>query len=309
MLIVLSCLFLFAGCKMKQPGSVIPEDEMENLLYDYHIAKSMGDNLPYNEGYKKKLFLDFVFQKYGTTEARFDSSLVWYTRNTEMLSDIYERVNKRLKAEQGKIATLISKRDNKPKTSKPGDSIDVWAWQRFHRLSGSPLTNKLTFTLPSDTNFQARDTLVWTANYHFLPADPDTAYAVLMEMRIEYENDTVNSLKRIFQSGLHSIQLQADSTKDAKDIRDIKGFIYYPLTADRQSSLLVNGISLYRYHSKDSVSLEPTDSIARPDSVPEPVAPVRDAIPGELSPRRLRPSNDIRPVLIESVLDTIRLVE
>ena len=34
-----------AGCKVKRPDDVISESKMENLLYDYHLAKSMGDNL------------------------------------------------------------------------------------------------------------------------------------------------------------------------------------------------------------------------------------------------------------------------
>ena len=55
-----------AGCKVKRPDDVISESKMENLLYDYHLAKSMGDNLPYNENYKKTLYLDAVFKKYGT---------------------------------------------------------------------------------------------------------------------------------------------------------------------------------------------------------------------------------------------------
>ena len=66
-----------AGCKVKRPDDVISESKMENLLYDYHLAKSMGDNLPYSENYKKALYLDAVFKKYGTTEATFDSSLVY----------------------------------------------------------------------------------------------------------------------------------------------------------------------------------------------------------------------------------------
>ena len=37
-----------AGCKVKRPDDVISESKMENLLYDYHLAKSMGDNLPYS---------------------------------------------------------------------------------------------------------------------------------------------------------------------------------------------------------------------------------------------------------------------
>ena len=83
----LVCIVVFAvaGCKVKRPSGVIPESEMENLLYDYHLAKSMGDNLPYSENYKKALYLDAVFRKHGTTQAVFDSSMVWYTRNTEVL--------------------------------------------------------------------------------------------------------------------------------------------------------------------------------------------------------------------------------
>ena len=46
----LICMFVFAvaGCKVKRPSDVISESKMENLLYDYHVAKSMGDNLPYS---------------------------------------------------------------------------------------------------------------------------------------------------------------------------------------------------------------------------------------------------------------------
>ena len=41
----LICMFVFAvaGCKVKRPSDVISESKMENLLYDYHVAKSMGD--------------------------------------------------------------------------------------------------------------------------------------------------------------------------------------------------------------------------------------------------------------------------
>ena len=76
------CMLALAivGCKVKRPDDVISESKMENLLYDYHLAKSMGDNLPYSENYKKALYLDAVFKKYGTTEAVFDSSLVRYYR-------------------------------------------------------------------------------------------------------------------------------------------------------------------------------------------------------------------------------------
>ena len=95
-----------AGCKVKRPNDVIPESKMESLLYDYHLAKSMGDNLPYSENYKKALYIDAVFKKYGTTQAVFDSSMVWYTRNTEVLSKIYEKAPEILKVQGSVIGTL-----------------------------------------------------------------------------------------------------------------------------------------------------------------------------------------------------------
>ena len=149
-----------AGCKVKRPNDVIPESKMESLLYDYHLAKSMGDNLPYSENYKKALYIDAVFKKYGTTQAVFDSSMVWYTRNTEVLSKIYEKVKKRLKDQQDEVNHLIALRDKKPKMTEPGDSLDVWPWLRMIRLTGEMMNNRYSFVLPTDTNYKDRDTLV-----------------------------------------------------------------------------------------------------------------------------------------------------
>ena len=54
-----------AGCKVKRPNDVIPESKMESLLYDYHLAKSMGDNLPYSENYKKWNYAGCIRLIYG----------------------------------------------------------------------------------------------------------------------------------------------------------------------------------------------------------------------------------------------------
>lgn len=243
-------MILAASCKVKRPDEVLPESTMENLLYDYHIAKAMGDNLPYNENYKKVLYTDAVFKKHATTKAEFDSSMVWYTRNTEVLAKVYEKVSKKLKAKQNVINHLISIRDKKPMTSEPGDSIDVWAWQRMQRLTGMPMNNKLTFVLPSDSNFRERDTLVWKVRYRFIEDTPDSTLSALMAMQITYENDSIISeMKTITSSGVESIYLQSDTLGD---IKEIKGFIYYPREKTPRT-LITDQITLMRYHSTDSL--------------------------------------------------------
>src|SRR5574344_1295400 len=40
------------GCGKQIPDDVIDPSEMEDILYDYHLANVMGDELQYNEYYK-----------------------------------------------------------------------------------------------------------------------------------------------------------------------------------------------------------------------------------------------------------------
>ena len=294
---ILCLLIIFAtGCKVKRPSEVLPESTMENLLYDYHIAKAMGDNLPYNENYKKVLYTDAVFNKYGTTKAVFDSSMVWYTRNMEVLAKIYEKVSKRLKTQQNAINQLIAIRDKKPMTSAPGDSIDVWIWQHIYQLTGMPLDNKITFTLPSDTNFHDRDTLRWSVRFRFHNGAPDSIHAPLMAMQVLYEkNDSViSAIRKVQDTGVETLTLFADTLGEIKEIR---GFIYYPQQETPQP-LLADRISLMRYHATDSLVIAPKDSLQqatdslRKDSIgkPEKLKPLEiQEQENTTTPRTIRP--------------------
>lgn len=256
---VILLAFCLTACQVKRPKTVLPDAKMENVLYDYHIAKAMGEEVPYNEAYKRVLYIESVFKKYGITQADFDSSMVWYARNPETLTKIYEKVNLRLKAERDGINHLIALRDNKPKESLPGDSIDVWIWQHIYQLTGMPLDNKLTFTLPSDTNFYDRDTLRWSVRFRFHNGVPDSVHAPLMAMQIIYEkNDSViSAIQKVKNSGVETISLSADTLGKIKEVR---GFIYYPTQTSPQP-LLADRISLIRYHATDSLVIAPKDSL------------------------------------------------
>ena len=287
------CLLIWTvvGCEVKKPDDVISESQMEALLYDYHMAQSLGENLPYTENYKKAIYTQAVFRKHNTTEAAFDSSMVWYTRNTEILSKIYERVSKRLKAEQNTINHLIAVRDKKPQMTAPGDSINIWAGFRMAQLTGLPLNDKLIFKLPADTNFKKRDTLLWEVRYRFLEGKPDTMHVAVMAMQIVYENDSIISrTKKVRHSGVEQIRLQSDTLGMIKEVR---GFIYYP-ASKKPKTLLADKISLMRYRCTDTLSVAVRDSL-RNDSISKIKAdslkkkPTTDSVILPTPQQRLRP--------------------
>lgn len=288
----LAILLFLSGCKVQRPKGILPEGKMEEILYDYHIAKAMGENLASSDNYKRALYAEYVFQKHGTTEAAFDSSLVWYTRNTEVLSKMYDRVNKRLTAQQDIINNLVAIRDNKPKTSLPGDSIDVWLSKRLYYLTGYPLNNRMTFSLPSDTNFKERDSISWSVRYRFMDEERDTLASAIMALQVVYSNDSILSrTERVDRSGMNEIGLQSDTLGGIKEIR---GFIYYQGREPYTTHLLADSIVLMRYHATDSIPVNQEEEPVIETPVQE--EPVREVAPSaadtiqiqRLSPEEMR---------------------
>lgn len=289
-------VFCLAACQVKRPGTVLPDAKMEAVLYDFHIAKAMGEELPYNEGYKRVLYIESVYRKHGIDQAVFDSSMVWFARHPDVLAKIYEKVNKRLKAERDEINYLVALRDNLPKESLPGDSVDVWIWQRIHCLTGMPLNNKLTFTLPADTNFKERDTLVWNVRFHFPAGVPDTLSMPLMAMQILYAKDTLSSMLKVEKAGTEKLALAADTLGPIKEIR---GFIYCPVQ-EKGQTVLTDRMELMRYHAKDTLAVVANDTLANgiPGKDEEEIAkkePVRLEPVSDSKQQEEKPARPARP--------------
>ena len=272
---------VMVACKVERPGYVLSDGVMEKVLYDYHIAKAMGENLDYNEQYKRTLYLNAVFKKHNITQAQFDTTMAWYARHPEVVNEVYDIVRERLMASRENYNHLVSLRDGKPTRSKAGDSIDVWIWDRIHMLSGMPLDNKLTFTLPSDDNFQANDTIKWTVGFNFLSEQlVDTTKRPIMAMQVAYAKDTIiSALCRIDSSQVAQLVLQADTLGDIKELR---GFIYYP-TNQPKHTLLIDSVSLMRYHqTNDSIPATTDDKKEEKIELEVPQASQRKIQPTEL---------------------------
>lgn len=247
--------FSLTACKQGASKDVIKPPKMEEFLYDYYLAKSMVDELPYEDRYKQPLYLDYVYNKHHITKAQFDSSMVWYTRNTEELSKIYTNVGKRLKGDQGAINHLIALRDNKPKMSESGDTVNVWYDKKLHKLTPTVMSNKIAFTLTTDTNFKTHDELRWKIRYNFLkPKTDKRLIKAIMAMSFTFDNDSILAVsKKVDKSGWYTLSLKSDS---AYKIKEVRGFVYLPGDS-LQTSLLIDNISLTRFHrpKQDSINI------------------------------------------------------
>lgn len=258
----------FWGCGNKIPADIIQPVEMENLLYDYHIANTLGADLPYSEGYKKNAYFAYVFEKHHVTEAEFDSSMVWYSRHSGELSAIYDNLKKRFETDSERMKQLASRHNGEISVSMSGDTVDIWQDRSFYWLTSSPYTNKVQFELKADTSFKPKDMLAFEADMSFLP--PQEGKAV-MGIKVTFENDSVQGMTRMVDaSGRQRLLLSPDS---AFEYKNISGFVYYMGEAEKKGNLLLNDIRLIRTHRKGGLLAEPVvlrDSVRRRELQPLP---------------------------------------
>lgn len=254
------------GCGKRIPSDVIQPQAMEDLLYDYHLASTLGTSLPYQEQYKKEAYLAYVFQKHGVTQAEFDSSMVWYTRNGVELAELYKRLDERFQRDEERMKAQVAQRDNQIDVSVSGDTVDIWQDRTLYWLSASTLSNRLSFDLKADTTFRPKDALSLTADFRFVPqTSPVRQARVVMGLRLLYDNDSIDGCTRIVTaSGPQQLFLRPDS---AWQLKSVSGFVYYsqPEEVPERGSVLVNDLHLMRYRQQEKVSAPSVP--AAPDSL------------------------------------------
>ena len=250
--ILIACLALLSSCGKEIPDEIIQPSKMERVLYDYHLTLGMSENSKNTEKEARK---KYVFQKHGITAADFDSSMVWYTRESQELMSIYENLNKRFKREYEHVERLLESREEaNTRSFASGDTVDVWMKENILWFTKSPLNNRLTFEIKADSTFHPKDAFDWNMDYYFM-----TEGEAIMGLNVIYENDSVIGMtKSITESGPQSIYLHTDS---AYNIKSLNGFVYVPQNQAKQPNILLHKINLTRYHMP-----EPTDSLST-DSV------------------------------------------
>ena len=100
MMLALTMLALcFSGCR---PPGILHSWEMREILCDLHKtdAAMQFAGISQAQSEARMIYYSQVLERHGTTQAEFDSSLVWYTAHPQLFDKIYPRVMKELKAQQ-----------------------------------------------------------------------------------------------------------------------------------------------------------------------------------------------------------------
>lgn len=292
---------LIVACAPQLPSDVLSERRMEDVLVDYHLAQGIYETQGGGEEMRYKL-LQSVFKKHRITEAQFDTSMLWYSTNSERLMEIYARVDQRIQAR----VTQLSDAGNQPTNSyqqmaSEGDTCNIWTLPTHVTIQPLPLQNLYRFSFEADSTYRAGDTFMWhlRADNHVQEALQD----VIVQLFVTYANDSVVSeTKTIYGDQEANVRLYPNESFDTLMPRRVSGFVYMPLqrTDDTQKFHLVmlHDMALVRMHRQvqNSVTPSSSDSVAA-DSVADSTSTLEELVDSSAMPVRRTPAEvrDAKP--------------
>jgi len=258
---VVSALLLLASCKPQVPSQYIQPDDMEDLIYDYHIAQGVAAQQDGNSDYNRRLAFELVLKEHGITQADFDSSLVYYYTRADRFQEIYRNVQSRLNAEAEKYGAVVNEVQNMVSNSTSGDTVDVWTGNRSLMLLNDRPYHLYTFSQQADTTFHEGDSFMMSFNTTWLMQNGNRQ--AVAYLAVTYANDsTTKAFSTISTTGTSTLRIPYCKER----VKEIKGFVMCgnrPST-DKVSNLcvmFVNNITLAKFHNK----------IAAQPEVPQPL--------------------------------------
>ena len=273
-LFILLGLLALVACKPTIPSEYIQPDELEDILYDYHIADAMGNVFSqYDDSLKMNVYRKTVLAKYGYTEAQFDSTMVYYVRHAELIHKIYESLSERIENEAAALGVATDEFKGLSSLSNTGDTANIWTASRTLMLTQAPGFNMYSFDIKPDTSYKAGDTFMLNSDAQFIYKDGSRQ--AVMVLTLTFANDSIVSRVCHMSSSMHYTLTISDDKR--LGIKRLRGYFFQAKNMSEEAEvksssfrmLLLTNIALVRMHTPEPVAqkaTEPSDSL-KADSI------------------------------------------
>ena len=217
---------MMTACSPSRPSGVLSEGDMEDILYDMHVAQAMseGNNTETNVVGLRAA----VLKKHDVTQAEWDSSFNYYCRNTDLLHGVYLRLSERV---QNNVIALGGKVDGVQ--GEEADTANVWNAESSFILMQQPPFNVMSYSIEPDSTFEDGDkiTLQFDVQYIFQDGYRD----MVAFMAVYYDNDSIaTSVTHVSTDGHGIVMLNNDVAR--LHVKAIKGYFMLCKNLSSESS-------------------------------------------------------------------------
>jgi len=260
------------GCKPRVPKEYLQPGKMEDILYDYLLA----DGIAYTEGgnqelaFRRQAYREAALRKHGVSEAKFDSSLVYYYRHTKLLHDIYQKLSKRLNNDAIALGATANEISQFEGMASQGDTATVWSNTQTVVLMPMAPYNYVTFNLKADTTYHEGDKMILSFDSQFLFQNGMKDGVAMLT--VTFSNDSTSSqVMHCSRDDHFTVQLQ---DVERIGIKRVSGFIYLgkgntPPGVNDLRVMAVSNLKLMKMHTAPpGENSEENDQAGRPNGIP-----------------------------------------
>jgi len=248
------------SCGNSVPRKYLQPDELEDVLYDYHVALGMVSS-NYEEmdkrAYNERLYKLAVLKKHGVSEEKFEKSMVYYMRHAEDLQKIYKSLSERVRVEATQMGASIGTMDSG--LTAVGDTANIWPIESGLVLMQRQPYHVVSFEIKADTTFHKGDRFNLGFDSQFLFQEGFKDGIAMLTLR--FQNDSVATRSLHFSSNSrYNLDL---NDNDRLGVKEIRGFFYLNKEQNVQTSttlklLFLSRIQLLRMRSQEPKPLSTT---------------------------------------------------
>lgn len=282
---------LVTSCQ-NRPGEVLNRKKMERLMYDVYVAEATMENdyQNFNTPEKKEAYINEVFRAHGVTQARWDTSLSWYSDRIDVYLRMNDSVKARLKREQAAIDLLVTQQ-NMQQQYDP--SLYSASYIPPYYSFGTPgARNGFRFRLDSTeiASEIAGDRFVFAFNVIGIP--PTLRPGLSAMLALVYGDTTIYHYRQITEN--RSYRIPAEKQIENDTLTALNGFVHLQVPTGSTPRVQLHGIYLGS-ERVDSAALMP-DTV-QPDDILLDTARVNllplDPVPSDISPEDSLPPRDV----------------
>lgn len=101
--LIIATLVCLSSCKIDRGKPIIGKEKMAEIIHDFYLTEGTLDAVPIPAGHKRHYYYCHLLEKHGVTEAEFDSALCWYSKNSDIFTEVHELVTQKLKEEKEQL--------------------------------------------------------------------------------------------------------------------------------------------------------------------------------------------------------------
>ena len=183
-----------------QPKGVLNQTEMANILTEMHKtdATLTERGLLYGNYSFKAPYYNYIFSKHHISQAQFDSSLVWYSKNPQKFENLYENVISQLTDLQKNVANNYYHPIDLDEIGKVRE--DLWNKAPKFIFTKDSVRTKLEFEIKND-NLLYRDVYLLKMLLYAAPEDSCKNRHIVLNINY-FNGKTDTKIEKIYNDGI-----------------------------------------------------------------------------------------------------------